>query len=99
MLVFIGGITYGELASIRYLNKVNDDKKFIVLTTGMINSRKILNSMRQGKYKYTISDENIVIGYLCIEPFHRISDLNRYVALHSNKKLFEKIGMGWLRIA
>ena len=58
LLVFIGGITYGELASIRYLNKVNDDKKFIVLTTGMINSRKILNSMRQGKYKYMAKDKS-----------------------------------------
>ena len=58
LLVFIGGITYGELASIRYLNKVNDNKKFIVLTTGMINSRKILNSMRQGKYKYMAKDKS-----------------------------------------
>ena len=56
LLVFIGGITYGELASIRYMNKVLEDKKFIVLTTGMINSRKIFNSMRQGKYNYFAKD-------------------------------------------
>ena len=57
LLVFIGGITYGELASIRYLNKVLDDKKFIVLTTGMINCRKIFNALRLGKYKYLSKDE------------------------------------------
>ena len=60
LLVFIGGITYGELAAIRYLNKTFDDKKFIVLTTGMINSRKILNSMRQGKYKYLAKDKAFI---------------------------------------
>ena len=60
LLVFIGGITYGELASIRYLNKTSDDKKFIVLTTNMINSRKILNSMRQGKYKYLAKDKAFI---------------------------------------
>ena len=57
LLVFIGGITYGELASIRYLNNKLNDKKFIVLTTGMINSKKIFNSLRQGKYKYLAKDE------------------------------------------
>ena len=62
LLVFIGGITYGELASIRYLNKTSDDKKFIVLTTNMINSRKILNSMRQGKYKYLAKDKAFIIN-------------------------------------
>ena len=60
LLVFIGGITYGELAAIRYLNKTSEDKKFIVLTTGMINSRKILNSMRQGKYKYLAKDKSFI---------------------------------------
>ena len=57
LLVFIGGVTYGELASIRYLNKVLEDKKFIILTTGMINCRKIFNSLRLGKYKYLSKDE------------------------------------------
>ena len=57
LLVFIGGITYGELASIRYLNNKKKKKKFIVLTTGMINSKKIFNSLRQGKYKYLAKDE------------------------------------------
>ena len=51
----------GELsAAIRYLNKTSEDKKFIVLTTGMINSRKILNSMRQGKYKYLAKDKSFI---------------------------------------
>ena len=57
LLVFIGGITYGELASIRYLNKLLDDKKFIILTTGMVNCSKIFNALRLGKYKYLSKDE------------------------------------------
>ena len=60
LLVFIGGITYGELAAIRYLNKTNEDKKFIVLTTCMINNKKIFNSLKQGKYMYTIGDESMI---------------------------------------
>ena len=60
LLVFIGGITYGELASLRYLNKTMNDKKFIILTTSMINNKKIFNSLRQGKYKYTINEENSI---------------------------------------
>jgi len=62
LLVFIGGITYGELASIRYLNKVLDDKKFIVLTTGMVNCRKIFNALRLGKYKYLSKDEMFYVN-------------------------------------
>ena len=63
LLVFIGGITYGELASIRYLNKTSEDKKFIVLTTFMINNKKIFNSLKQGKYSYTIADESMINGF------------------------------------
>ena len=57
LLVFIGGITYGELAAIRFLNQNMGNKRFIVLTTSMINNKKIFNSIRQGKYSYIISDE------------------------------------------
>jgi hypothetical protein len=45
LVVFIGGITYGELGAIRYLNKTNKNKKIIVLTTSMINSRKIFDAL------------------------------------------------------
>ena len=53
LLVFIGGITYGELAAIRLLNKKNRNKKFIVLTTGMINTKKIFDSLKKGEYSLT----------------------------------------------
>ena len=46
LVVFIGGITYGELAAIRYLNKTLVNKKFIVLTTGMINYKNIFDSLK-----------------------------------------------------
>ncbi len=50
LVVFIGGITYGELASIRLMNKKNRNKKFIVITTGIINSKKIFDSLKKGEY-------------------------------------------------
>jgi len=50
LLVFIGGITYGELAGIRLMNKKNRNKKFIVITTGIINSKKIFESLTKGEY-------------------------------------------------
>lgn len=52
LVVFIGGITYGELAGIRLMNKKNRNKKFIVITTGIINSKKILKSLQGGEYVY-----------------------------------------------
>ena len=57
LLVFIGGITYGELSAVRYLNKKLKNKKFVILTTGMVNYKKIFNSMKRGRYDY-IPDEN-----------------------------------------
>lgn len=33
MIYYIGGITYGEIAAIRFLNKLFKDKKFIIATT------------------------------------------------------------------
>ena len=50
LVVFIGGITYGELASIRLMNKKNRNKKFIVITTGIINSKKIFESLKKVEY-------------------------------------------------
>ena len=56
LLVFVGGITYGELAAIRLLNKKNRNKKFIIITTGMINSKKIFDSLKSGEYKMEINN-------------------------------------------
>ena len=50
IVVFIGGITYGELAGIRLLNKKNRNKKFIVITTGIINSKRIFKSLQKKEY-------------------------------------------------
>ena len=52
LVVYIGGITYGELSAIRYLNEKMKTRKIIVLTTGMINYKKIFNSLRKGKFQY-----------------------------------------------
>ncbi len=37
LIYFIGGITYGEIAAVRFLNKLFKDKKFIIATTQIIN--------------------------------------------------------------
>lgn len=42
LLVFVGGITYGEISAIRYLNKVSK-VKFIILTSGIVNAKRILD--------------------------------------------------------
>ena len=52
LVIFIGGITYGEISAIRYLNDKMKNRKIIILTTGMINYKKIFNSLRKGKYLY-----------------------------------------------
>ena len=62
LLVFIGGITYGELSSIRYLNKKYKDKQFVILTTGMINYKKLFNTMRRGRYDYVPNEKLILNG-------------------------------------
>ena len=64
LLVFIGGLTYGELAGIRYLNKKLRNKKFIILTTNMINSKKMFDSLKQGKYTYVPIDPNDKSNYV-----------------------------------
>lgn len=46
LVVFIGGITYAELAAIRYLNKNNKWFKFIVLTTHFTSGKKIVENLR-----------------------------------------------------
>lgn len=46
LLVFIGGITYAEIAAIRYLNKSKKNFKFFILTTHITSGRKILDSLR-----------------------------------------------------
>ena len=56
LVVYIGGITYGELSAIRYLNSKMKNKKIIILTTGMINYKKIFNSLRKGKFIYMPDD-------------------------------------------
>jgi hypothetical protein len=33
LVYYVGGITYGEIAAIRFLNKLFKDKKFIIATT------------------------------------------------------------------
>ena len=45
LLVFIGGITYSEIAAIRYLNKKIKNIKFIILTTHIITTKRFIQSI------------------------------------------------------
>ena len=45
LLVFIGGISYSEIACIRYLNKEFPKMRFIILTTCVINAKKIFDTL------------------------------------------------------
>lgn len=47
LVVFVGGLTYGELATLRRLSEVEDgNRRFLILTTEMLNAKKLFESMR-----------------------------------------------------
>jgi len=46
MIYFIGGVTYAEIAAIRFLNKVFKDKYFIIATTQILNNENTLDQFR-----------------------------------------------------
>ena len=45
LLVFIGGITYSEIAAIRYLNSKSPSIKFIIMTTHIVTTQRFLDSI------------------------------------------------------
>ena len=44
-VVFIGGITYAEIEGIRFLNMINNDFKFIIITTSILNYKKCFEQL------------------------------------------------------
>jgi hypothetical protein len=80
LLVFIGGMTYGELSAVRYLNKKFKNKKFVIITTGMINYKKIFNTMKRGRFDY-IPDDNLNLN----------GDSNDNKHIFKNILTFEKV--------
>jgi transposase-like protein len=46
LVYFIGGVTYGEIAAVRFLNKLFRDKQFIIATTQIVNGESCLDMMR-----------------------------------------------------
>lgn len=46
LIYYIGGITYGEIAAIRFLNKLFTDRKFIIATTQIINGDACVEMLR-----------------------------------------------------
>ena len=53
LVYFIGGVTYAEVAAIRFLNKMFKDKYFMVATTQMINGDTCMEMIR-GKLDYNL---------------------------------------------
>jgi hypothetical protein len=51
LLVFVGGITYSELAAIRYLNKKSKKYKFLIISDCMINNKKIFESLNKQDFQ------------------------------------------------
>ena len=76
LLVFIGGLTYGELAGIRYLNKKSKNKKFIILTTNMTNRKKIFDSCKKGTYTYVPVDPTNSNSH-CVLTFKEAMNQNK----------------------
>ena len=44
LVYFIGGITYAEIAALRYISKMNKDKHILIATTCIINGNKMVQS-------------------------------------------------------
>ena len=49
LVYFIGGVTFAEIAALRFLNTLFPDKKFIVATTSIINGNLCMQQMRTAK--------------------------------------------------
>lgn len=46
MVFYLGGVTYGEIAAIRFLNKLPYmDKIFLIATTQIINGNRCVNQI------------------------------------------------------
>ena len=59
LLVFIGGITYSEIAAIRYLNKSEKygKYKFLIITTHVINGKTFFDSIKSDQIELALDIE------------------------------------------
>ena len=84
LVVFIGGISYGELSAIRYLNNKMKNTKIITLCTSMINYKKIFNSLRKGKFQYYPDEVPNING-------NSIDNKNSFKNVLSFEQVYEQI--------
>ena len=42
LVYYVGGVTFAEIAALRFLNKIFPDKKFVVATTSIINGNSCM---------------------------------------------------------
>ena len=45
LVVFVGGLTYMEIAAIRLIEKQNPDIEFVFMTTNVVNTNTVLKSL------------------------------------------------------
>jgi vacuolar protein sorting-associated protein 33A len=60
LVYYIGGITYGEIAAIRFLNKIFTDRKFIIATTQIINGDACIEMLR-GKINNRLNPNSLLL--------------------------------------
>lgn len=46
LVYFVGGVTFGEIAAVRFLNSIFKDKKLIIATTQIINGDTCIEMFR-----------------------------------------------------
>ena len=82
LLVFIGGITYSEVAAIRYLNKCPkySKYKFLIVTTNVISGKSFFDS---------IKDDDIEIGLDLSSKFEEPKEREEKIDKKKLKKLKE----------
>jgi len=57
LIYFVGGVTYAEIAAVRFLNGLHPDYKFMVATTCVLNGNKAIQSMRVNLENLLNSDD------------------------------------------
>ena len=49
LVYFVGGVTFAEVAAIRFLNRMRNSKvRYVIATTQIINGNKCVKQMRTG---------------------------------------------------
>ena len=45
LVFFVGGVTYAELAALRFLSSLNDGHEYVAATTNVVNGNSLIGSL------------------------------------------------------